>query len=55
MTDTPTWYPLRVDSRSRQHVLDKDGYEFASARNIEAAALIVLTMNAAVRQDFDVG
>ncbi|HET8638120.1 MAG TPA: hypothetical protein VFL96_14825 [Acidobacteriaceae bacterium] len=49
----PSWYPLRVDSQSRQIVRDAEGYEFATARNIEAAALIVLTMNATARRDFE--
>ena len=52
--DAPEWFPLRVDGKARQRVLDSSGYEFAQARSIEAAALIVLTMNAAVRRDFNV-
>jgi hypothetical protein len=48
--DAPDWFPLRIDGKSRQRVLDSSGYEFADARSIEAAALIVLTMNTAVRR-----
>ena len=51
--EKPSWYPLHVDGERRQRVIDAIGYEFADARNIEAAALIVLTMNAAVRHDFE--
>jgi hypothetical protein len=52
MDDQPTWYPLSVDAKSRQRVLDANGREFATGRDMEAAALIVLTMNACVRHDF---
>jgi hypothetical protein len=54
MTDTPNWYPLRLTAHRSEQVLDANGRVFADARNTEAAGIIVLTLNAAVRRDFDI-
>ena len=45
-------HPLAVDAKRRWRVNDAAGFEFASARSIEAAALIVLIINKAVENDF---
>lgn len=45
-------HPLAVDAKRRWRVNDVAGFEFASARSIEAAALIVLIINKAVENDF---
>lgn len=50
--DKPIWYPLRLDINSRNRILDSLGNYFAVAKDIETAALLVLTMNEHVRHDF---
>lgn len=53
MNDKPSWYPLHVSGRNRLRVEDRAGCLFALTQTIEQAALIVLTMNSAVRRDFE--
>lgn len=51
-TSMPTWYPLQVSDKNRCDVRDAHDRPFASAVNMEAAALIVLVMNSSARRDF---